>query len=320
MPQPLVSVVCLCYNHERFLAEALDSVLAQTYPNLEIVVVDDRSTDGSAAIIQQYVRLHPQLKFIQPAVNVGNCAAFNMGWRASQGDFIIDFATDDVLLPNRIAEQVAAFQKLDSSYGVMYTDAAYIDDDSNPIGFHYKRNPQGELLSYAPSGDVFKDLLGKYIICPPTMMMRREVFEDLNGYDETLAYEDFDFWVRSSRKYKYFYLDKVTTKRRVHTTSLSKGFYKTSNRLLASTVKVCAKAAELVQSPAEEAALEKRLKYEARHAYLTGNYKEAHQLLLLLKKQSGLSPVYKLIYQLNKYKIDLSVFRTWYYRYKYEKS
>ncbi|MFD2248195.1 glycosyltransferase [Pontibacter ruber] len=318
MAAPLVSVICLCFNHERFLKEALDSVLAQTYPHLEIIVVDDSSTDRSTEIILAYQQQYPQIKFISTATNLGNTKAFNRGWRASSGAYIIDFATDDVLLPDRVAQQVAAFAQLDESYGVVYSDAEYIDDESEHIGYHCRRNAQGTVISFAPSGDLFRDLLRRYFVCPPTMMVRRSVFEDLNGYDESLAYEDFDFWVRSSRKYKYYFLDAVTTRRRVHAHSLSRAWYRPGNPLIASTVKVCEKALQLVHTHEERQALADRLKYEARHTYFTGNYKEAAAFLELLRQVGELSPAYRLLLLLNKYKIDLRIFRKLYYKWRYQ--
>ncbi|QCR23324.1 glycosyltransferase [Pontibacter sp. SGAir0037] len=288
-PLPIISVICICYNHARFLAEALDSVLAQTYPAIEIIVVDDSSTDNSAALIKQYVQQHPQVKFISTGKNIGNCAAFNMAWKACKGDYIIDFATDDVLLPERLAEQVRAFEQLGPQYGVVYTDAQLIDEQSRPIGFHYKRDKQGRLQSFAPSGDVFIPLLKRYFISPPTMMIRRAVLEELEGYDTMLAYEDFDFWIRSSRKYLYFYLDQVLTKRRLHARSLSKQVYKKGDRQLASTVKVCYKAAGLIRNNSEKQALIHRVKYELRHAVFTENFEEAKALQLLLQQLKGSS-------------------------------
>ena len=139
MPQPLVTIICLCYNHERFLREALDSVLAQTYANLELIVVDDMSTDNSVAIIQEYTRKYPQLNFISTGKNVGNTKAFNLGWRASKGEFVIDFATDDVLLSERVEKQVEAFSKVDQSYGVVYSDAEYINDNSEHLYYHSQK-------------------------------------------------------------------------------------------------------------------------------------------------------------------------------------
>jgi glycosyltransferase involved in cell wall biosynthesis len=314
---PLVSIICLCYNHERFIAEALDSVLAQTYSNLEIIIVDDCSTDNSVAIIKNYLRQYPQLTFISTGTNQGNTKAFNMAWRASKGDYIIDFATDDVLLPERVAQQVQAFQQLDKNYGVVYSDAEYIDDEGGHVKYHCQRNAAGEVTSFAPSGDIFHHLLGRYFICPPTMMMKRQVLEDLQGYDEALAYEDFDFWLRSSRRYKYFFLDSITTKRRLHVHSLSQQWYKPGNKLVASTVVVCEKAVELVHSPEERAALTKRLQYEARHAYLTGHFQQAEQFLELLRHHAGLGPVYQTIHLLNKLKVDLGFIRRFYNRLKH---
>ncbi|WP_276498065.1 glycosyltransferase [Pontibacter litorisediminis] len=308
MPQPLVSVICLCYNHERFLREALDSVLAQTYPNLEVIIVDDCSTDNSVGIIQEYVQRHPQLKFISTGQNLGNTKAFNMGWRASKGEFILDFATDDVLLPERVAQQVAQFQRLGPEFGVVYSDAEYISDDSEHLYYHSQK------YKAAPDGDVFAEVLGRYFICPPTMLIRRKVFEALSGYDERLAYEDFDFWVRSARQYKYGYLPAVTTKRRLHNRSLSSGWYRKGNQLLASTVVVCKRAAELVQTPQEREALARRLKYEARHAFLTGNFTEAEQLLQLLKQTTGTPLLYRFLRQLNRHKIELGFLRNLYRR------
>jgi glycosyltransferase involved in cell wall biosynthesis len=317
MSYPLVSIICLCYNHERFIKEALDSVLAQTYPNIEIIIVDDSSTDSSVSFIREYCKAYPHIRFISTETNIGNCAAFNKGWHNTKGEFIIDFATDDILLPNRVEKQVAAFKQLDETYGVVYTDALYINDAGEPLQYHCKHDSKGKLISFAPSGDIFKELLLKYFICPPTMMMRRSVFEKLKGYDESLAYEDFDFWVRSSRYYKYYFLDTVTTQRRVHNASLSQGFYKPGNKLLRSTLQVCEKAVALVQTVKEKQALIKRLRYEARHAYLTNNYTEANQFLNLLKELKPLSISYRLLRYLNACKLDVSFIRRTYYNLRY---
>ncbi|WP_192823587.1 glycosyltransferase [Rufibacter sp. LB8] len=316
---PLVSVICLCYNHAPFLREALDSVLAQTYPNLEIIVVDDLSTDDSVAIIQEYVALHPEIKFIQHTQNLGNCASFNQAFFQSKGAYIIDFATDDVLHPDRITQQVKAFKDLPKDYGVVYTDAEYISENSAPAGKFYLRQAKGKLMPEPASGDVFADVLGRYFICPPTMMIRRQVLEELQGYDPELAYEDFDFWVRSARNWKYFFLDQTLCQRRLHANSLSRQVYKPGDRQLASTVKVIEKAIDLVWTEKERQALIQRIKYEARHAYFTQNFPEAAQLLQLLEKQHGLTARYKALAWLTEQKIPLGFVRRWYQRLWYQK-
>ena len=314
MPQPLVTIICLCYNHERFLREALDSVLAQTYANLELIVVDDMSTDNSVAIIQEYTRKYPQLNFISTGKNVGNTKAFNLGWRASKGEFVIDFATDDVLLSERVEKQVEAFSKVDQSYGVVYSDAEYINDNSEHLYYHSQK------FKAAPDGDVFMEVVGRYFICPPTMMMRRTVLEELGGYDETLTYEDFDFWVCSSRNWNYSYLPEVTTKRRLHQHSLSQQFYSSEGRMLQSTLKVCEKAAALVKTPTERQALIKRLKYETRHAYLSNHFTETAQFLELLREQVKHPGIlYSLVSKLNKKQIKLNLVRELYLKLMYGK-
>ncbi|MEJ8756088.1 glycosyltransferase [Pontibacter sp. H259] len=312
MQEPRVSIICLCYNHERFLKEALDSVLAQTYPNLDLIMVDDNSTDSSPVIIQEYCTKYPQLRYISTGKNVGNTKAFNIGWRAAEGDFIIDFATDDILLPDRVEKQVNQFLKLDSKYGVMYSDAAYINDNGNYLYNHSQK------YKPAPDGEVFLEILKRYFICPPTMMIRRAVLEQLDGYDEDLAYEDFDFWVRSARNWKYSYLPEVTTRRRLHDTSLSKQYYTSGGRMLRTTLRVCEKARKLLRTEEEKTALVKLLKYEIRHAYLTNHFAETAQFLKLLEQMHphpGI--VYSLIKWLAVNNIKLHPLRKLYYKLRY---
>ncbi|KAA3439384.1 glycosyltransferase family 2 protein [Rufibacter hautae] len=317
MTSPLVSIICLCYNHAAFLHEALDSVLAQTYPHLEVLVVDDLSTDNSVEIIEKYVRRHPQIRFLKHKRNLGNCASFNEALQLSQGDFIIDFATDDVLHPERVARQVAAFQQLPASYGVVYTDAELIDEQGASLGFFYTRSAEGSLTPLPAQGEVFSEVLGRYFICPPTMMMRRQVLEELHGYDPSLAYEDFDFWVRSSRYWQYHFLDRPLCQRRMHPRSLSRQVYQKGDKQLASTVKVIQKAQKLVRTPREKEALQARIRYEARHAYLTANYSEATQLLRLLEEEQGMTLTYRFLQVLTQKKVPLQFIRRWYHRWKY---
>ncbi len=287
---PLVSVVALSHNHALFLTESLDSVLAQDYPaaSIELIIVDDASSDDSAAVISAWAALNgvPQnrLILIPPGQSRGACAAFNQGWALSRGEFIIDLATDDILLPTRLTEQVAAFAALPPTVGVVYTDAELMDEAGRFVRRHYRRTPTGQTLPPTLSGDVFAHVLGHYFISTPTMMIRRQVLEELGGYDEKLAYEDFDFWVRSSRRWQYHFLDRVLTRKRLHPRSHSRGFYQAGDPQLASTIAVCYKAHALCRTPAETAALVRRVKYELRQAARYRQWSEAQQLYALLRQ------------------------------------
>jgi glycosyltransferase involved in cell wall biosynthesis len=282
---PLVTIVALCYNHRRFLAEALDSILAQTYTNVEVWLVDDASTDGSAEILQQYAARNSAWRLLLLPENVGNCRAFNQAFRQSQGEFIIDFATDDVLLPDRVTRQVQAFQKLDASYGVVYSNAELLDEAGQLLGLHHRPDPAtGRLHPRPASGHVFADVLARYFISTPTMLMRRACLAALGGYDEALAYEDFDFWVRASREWHFFYLDEVTTRKRKHPSSLSTRAYRRHDPFLLSTLRVCEKALALCRTPAEWAALGRRLRWELAQALRYGHWTGSRRAIGLLAR------------------------------------
>ena len=281
---PLVSIICLCYNQASFVKEALESVWVQTYPNIELIVVDDGSTDGSAEVIQEVLKSRPEVQFLALNENIGNCRAFNKGLKNSRGKYIIDLAADDILLPERVTEGVTALEQAGVEYAVNFTDAVYIDVKGVELRSHYKRDKDGVLLEKVPQHSVYADLLQRYFICTPSMMFRKEVMEELNGYDEALAYEDFDFWVRSSRNWKYCFTDRILVKKRIVPQSWSTLQYDNKNRQLESTLKVCYKAKELNKTKEENIALSHRLKYEMRQALRFRNFKVAAHMLALKKE------------------------------------
>jgi len=288
---PLVSIVALCYNHAPFLREALDSIAHQTYPNLEVWLVDDASTDGSPAILQEYAARYPAWKLLLLPENLKNCRAFNRAFQHCTGEFLVDFATDDVLLPDRVASQVALFQSLPVSYGVVYSNAELIDEHSALLRLHHRPDGRGQLQPRPATGWVFADVLDHYFICTPTMMMRRTVLAQLGGYDEALSYEDFDFWVRASRHWQFYYQDAVTTRRRRHPKSMSTKAYQPNDPYLESNIAVCRKALALVQTPRERAALATCLRWELRQAVRRGRHPEALQVVALLRQVVPLNPL-----------------------------
>lgn len=281
---PLVSVICLCYNHERFVGEAIDSILRQTYANLEIIIVDDASTDGSVGEIREALKIHPQIQFLELKENLGNCRAFNQGWAKSTGEYIVDLAADDVLFPERVASQVDMLEHLDQTYGVIFSDAIYLDANGRKLSGHFHGPNPKVSLAKIPSGEIYKELVGMYFIPSPTMMIRRKVLEDLNGYDEELAYEDFDFWVRSSRKYKYQYQDQILTGIRRIRGSMSDNQYREEDHQLKSTYRVCQKIRGLNRTKDEDEALARRLKYEFRHSLIYGQLRESRLFYSLYKE------------------------------------
>ncbi|MDB5269061.1 MAG: hypothetical protein JWP58_2101 [Hymenobacter sp.] len=283
---PSVTIVALCHNHAPFLREALDSILTQTYPHLEVWLVDDASTDDSPVILREYAARHPAWHLLLLPENVGNCRAFNTAFFQSTGEFVIDFATDDVLLPARVAQQVAQFQAAAPEVGVVYSNCELIDEAGRSLGLHHRPAGPGQLQPAPASGWVFAEVLRRYFISTPTMMMRRACLQSLGGYDETLAYEDFDFWVRASRDWQFQYLDEVTTRKRKHPRSMSARAYQRHDPYLASTIRVCDKALDVSRTSAERAALATRLRWELRKALRHRHAAQGRALYALLC-QSG---------------------------------
>lgn len=297
MSTPLVTIICLCHNHENYLSEAVHSALTQSYKNIEIIILDNGSRDNSQQLIKKLIEDYPGIKMILLNENLGNCRAFNLGLSESKGEFIIDLSADDVLLPGRIKEGLKSFREHGKEYGVNYSDAEYIDLSGKVLGQHYQRDKKGQLIDPVPEGNIYSDLLARYFICTPTMMIRRSVFNHLEGYDENLAYEDFDFWIRSGKITKYCYTDKILVKKRLLKGSLSSSQYKRNSQLLNSTYIVCLKAEKLNETRQDANALNLRIKYELRKAIFSGNFREAYNFSNILTR--NLEPgVNRIVYTL----------------------
>jgi glycosyltransferase involved in cell wall biosynthesis len=289
---------------------------------VEIIVVDDASTDQSVAVIKKVLSNIPahdagSIQTIFLPENLGNCKAFNRGLAVAQGKYVIDFATDDVMMPKRIEKQVNYFELLDAHYGVVFTEAAYIDKGGQHLSYHFQDKLSRLYPDKIPTGEVYADVLSTYFISSPTMMMRKQVLNELSGYDEQLAYEDFDFWVRSARHYKYAFLDECLTKVRKSGHSLSTGLYRPGDPQLHSTYLVCQKAVRLNKTPEEQRALVKRIKFEIRQAVFSDNTKEADLFFDLFRSESKISGIYKFYYWLSKLPLKLSGWRNLYLRLRY---
>jgi glycosyltransferase involved in cell wall biosynthesis len=253
-----VSVICLCYNHEKYVAEAIKSVIDQSYDNIELIVVDDASTDDSKIVIGSLVKKNPSIRFLDLPENIGNCKAFNKGLALSKGAFIVDLAADDILMPKRVEEGLRSLQSAGSKYGVNFSDAEMITEEGDRLYLHSDLYPHHTI----PQGDIYQNLVSKYFICPPTMMFTRAVMDHLGGYDENLLYEDFDFWIRSSRAFLYCYTPEVLVKKRIVKRSLSSKQLIKFNPHLKSTFVVCEKIFHLNRTREEQLALNQRLVYE----------------------------------------------------------
>jgi glycosyltransferase involved in cell wall biosynthesis len=266
--QVKVVVICLCYNHEKYVQDAIQSVLNQTYPT-ELIIVDDASTDNSVQKIKDFIDLHPDknIKTLFLNENIGNCKAFNKALELTDADYIIDLASDDRLLPQRIEKGVRNMER-DRDVAINFTNANYIDEQGAKLKTHYKIDESGHSTEVIPEGDLFHHILSRYFICSPSMMYRSSFLKEIGGYDEDLAYEDFDIMLRLSRNHPVSYVDDILVEKRVLSNSMSHDQYKKGNKQLYSTLMICHKAFSMLQNKREKKAILKRIFYEAKQAFL----------------------------------------------------
>jgi glycosyltransferase involved in cell wall biosynthesis len=183
----LVSIIIPCYNAERWIAEAIDSALSQTYSSLEVIVIDDGSTDHSLEIIKGY---GDRIRW-ETGVNQGQSVARNRGFSLSNGKYIQWLDADDYILPEKLENQVSYLEE--SEDDIIYGDWRYQYHEING----YTRLGNVNVPGYHK--DILDALLSGVALTVMNCLVKRKIVERLNGYDEKLrAGEDVDFWIRAA--------------------------------------------------------------------------------------------------------------------------
>lgn len=263
---PLVSIICLSYNHESYLVEALDSVINQTYPNIELIIVDDFSTDNSVKVIENWLKNHPRIVFIQNKENIGNTKAFNCAKELSNGNYLLDLAADDFLEKDAIENLIKPFFN-NEKIGLVYGNSKWISENNQFIKYTYNTTSYNLANTIPKSGNIYEEIIGQKIeLNSVASLVKRSVFETLNAYDENLMYEDLDLWIRASRIYPFEYVDKIITNKRILESSLSNNFLKPFNskarKLNRSTFLIILKAVKLNNKKSENRSLMQRVHHE----------------------------------------------------------
>lgn len=262
----------------------MESVARQTYSHIQLIVIDNNSLDHSAKLIQQFIAAKPDTKFIKNEVNTGLCKAFNHALEFAEGKYIIDLSGDDILIDNRVEEQVQYFESLPKEFGAIFSNAGFINPDGVTIGEHFPVDAHGNTIIKIPEGEIFTDILRQYFICTPTLTFRKSILLKLGGYDENLSYEDFDILIRLSRNYKIGYQDKILTLKRLHNNSQSMQIIRKNNELLPSTLLICEKAYNLCRTNEELEVLGKRIRTFIRKCYYADYFELATQFSGLYNK------------------------------------
>jgi glycosyltransferase involved in cell wall biosynthesis len=201
-----VSVVIPAYNYARYLVEAIDSALAQTYAPLEVIVVDDGSTDGTPAVIAAY---GDRIRAIRQT-NAGVSAARNRGIAVARGDYLAFLDSDDVWLPRKLELQMARLDA-DLSLGLVHTGVEVIDGEGRRMA----------VMTRGREGFIAADLLrlDEDVISGPgsSLVVPRRVAEEIGGFDVRLApSEDWDFCYRIARRHRVGFIPEPLVRYRLH--------------------------------------------------------------------------------------------------------
>lgn len=198
------------YNGERYLREAIESILNQTFTGFEFVILNDGSTDRSAEIVRSYD--DPRIRFYENDHNIGLTLTLNRGLRLLEGEYVARMDADDISVPHRLAKQVD-FLDTHADVGVVGTAITIIDEKARIVTTRH----------HPPSHNVLRWCLCLFDpIAHPTALMRRHIVESAGGYQvETGTAEDYDLWRRLSREMKLANLPDVLLYLRRHTSNVT---------------------------------------------------------------------------------------------------
>ncbi|MDT8383057.1 MAG: glycosyltransferase [Gammaproteobacteria bacterium] len=228
---PLVSVIVPAYNCASFIEQSIQSILAQKYPNIEIIVIDDGSTDQSTELARHFGE--PIKVILQ--TNQGPAAARNRGIRESKGEFIAFLDSDDVWLPNKLADQVTFLQE-NQDIGIIYgTFTRWLASKNGcyPPAEQFVANENDSSFDAELSGWIYHKLLLDNYIHIITAVIRRSLYDKLGGFDESLRTgEDYDFWLRASRITQVYKFSRTVALYRTNPDSTTNVPRPTNNELL----------------------------------------------------------------------------------------
>ncbi len=204
------------YNHEKFISEAIESVLRQTFGDLELIIIDDRSKDKSPQIIDEFAQKDNRIKRIFHRDNCGIARTINQGLKNSKGKYIALIASDDVWVPEKLEKQIKILEKDENL--VVWCNSAIIDSDSNLTG----EVSSEKYKNATPHGYVFEEIINSWI-SGSGIIIKRENITDM-CYSENLKYlNDTQFYADLAYRYQFHYMEETLSKYRLHGDNTSFG-------------------------------------------------------------------------------------------------
>jgi glycosyltransferase involved in cell wall biosynthesis len=229
---PLISVIMPVFNAQRagehYLRDALHSVAAQTYRTFELIVVDDGSTDGTAAVVEEFVRAHPELSitFLHKD-NGGQSSARNLGARHTRGEWLAFLDQDDEWMPERLHSVIPHLVR---EVDLVYTDADTMDENGEVVltAIHSQHGAGGKHPKTSLEDGLYQDIF----VMPGVTTLRKELFERIGGFDERLSgYEDDDLILRAIQGGRIGYVPVSTLRWRQYAANYSRSHRMVDSRI-----------------------------------------------------------------------------------------
>lgn len=211
---PLVTVVIPTYNRARLIEASIRSVFAQDYPNIEVIVVDDGSTDDTGSVMAS---LHDErLLYLKQEKNRGAPAVRNIGIREARGELIAFLDSDDAWEPNKLSLQVEVMLRGGDETALVYTGMRKVDERGQTRGF---KRP-------SKRGYIYRDLLMDNVVgSTSTALVRKTAVRDVGGFDESLrSRQDLDLWLRLAQNHKIDFVDAPLVIYSVHSDRISSNY------------------------------------------------------------------------------------------------
>lgn len=223
LSKPLVSVIIPYYNHNNFVQQTLNSVMADSYENKEIIIINDGSTEPDSSNLTSWIDENRQkipITYIERE-NKGITKTLNEMVQLSNGKYIAHIASDDYFLNNTFKNRVEILEKNPEKL-MLLSDAMTVDDDSNKLYDSAMFEQRGGIKeNYFTDKAIKKEIIKRWCVVGPTTFINKKLFEIIGGYDENLFYEDWDLYLRVVSKNLLLFDDEVVAAHRWHKNNAS---------------------------------------------------------------------------------------------------
>ena len=209
-----VSIIMPVYNCEKYVGEAIESVLAQSFKDFEFIIIDDGSDDNTSQIIEEYDKTDNRIRILRNEQNLGVVKSLNIGLRQSVGEYIARIDADDIWLPEKLEKQIIYLEK-NGDIGMLATSKLNIDAD----GKIRERDKYPETYSYK---DIRDNILKRNLFCHSSVIFSNNVLKKVGYYDETfINSEDYEYWMRVISATKVEMLEEPLVYYRISTDAIS---------------------------------------------------------------------------------------------------